>query len=476
MHVQIPTFVLLAALLLSGCTTSDQARQSSSETGTAPDSQEQYDDETLQNLKEGTRNGAWQSTYEPLPAEPTVIRNATIMTAAGEELEGADILLSDRKVEAVGAEVSVPEGATVIDGTGKYVTPGLIDSHSHLGVSATPEVSPHYDNNEVGMTTPQLWMEHGVWPQGPGFARALAGGTTSALLLPGSGDLIEGRGITVKLVPGQTPQDMKFPESPSTLKMACGENPKGGSGFPRTRMGTAAGFRETFSQAKDYRETWDEWLEDPQGEPPSRDLAKETLAEVLRGNMLVQVHCYRADDMTTMLEISQEFDFDIRSFHHAVEAYKIRDRLAEHDVSASMWSDWWGFKMEAFDGIPENVPLVSEAGGRAIVHSDSDLGIQILPHHAAKAMQAGREAGLDISRNEALRWITANPAWALGIEDEVGTLEEGKNADVVLWSGDPFSMYSKAERVWIDGALVYDRNNPERQPWSDFELGGPRRE
>ena len=457
----------LALLVLGGCATSEP-------TAPSPEDGSSYDEATLENMRRGTYNDAWESSYEPLPAAPTVIRDATVMTAAGETIENGDVLLRNRTIDSVGTDVPVPDGARVVDGSGKYVTPGLIDSHSHLGVSATPEVGPHYDNNEEGMATPELWMEHGVWPQGPGFARALAGGTTTALLLPGSGDLIEGRGFTAKLVPGQTPQDMKFPDAPPTLKMACGENPKGGSSFPTTRMGTAAGFRSTFIEAKDYRETWDAWLNDPTGEPPARDLGMETLAQVLRGDMLVQVHCYRADDMTKLLEIAREFDFQIRSFHHAVEAYKIRDRLAEAGVSASMWSDWWGFKMEAYDGIPENAALVADAGARAIVHTDDDLNIQRLNQEAAKALRAGREAGLDLTRNEALRWITAHPAWALGIEDRVGTLEEGKNADVVLWSGDPFSVYTRAQRVWVDGALVYDHSDPDRQPQSDFELGGPR--
>jgi imidazolonepropionase-like amidohydrolase len=468
----------LAALLLFaaaagtvGCSTTESASESAASRATGEAGS--YDAQTLENMRRGTYNDAWESSYEPLPAEPTVIQNATVMTAAGRTLPEGDVVLRNRSIDTVGTDVPVPDGARVIDGSGKVVTPGLIDSHSHLGVSATPEVGPHYDNNEVGMATPELWMEHGVWPQGPGFARALAGGTTTALLLPGSGDLIEGRGFTAKLVPGRSPQDMKFPGAPPTLKIACGENPKGGSSFPTTRMGTAAGFRSTFIQAQRYRERWDAWLDDPTGEPPERDLGMETLAQVLRGDMLVQVHCYRADDMTTMLEIAQEFDFEIQSFHHAVEAYKIRDRLAREGVSASVWSDWWGFKMEAFDGIPENGALVAAAGGRTIIHSDDDINIQRLNQEAAKAMRAGREAGLDISRNEALRWITAHPAHALGIEDRVGTLEAGKNADVVLWTGDPFSIYSKAERVWVDGALVYDRTDPDRQPQSDFELGGP---
>lgn len=423
------------------------------------------------NWRRGTPNGAWRSTYEPPAAPPTLIRGATIMTAAGETLQDADLLLEDGTIAALGADVEAPPDATVIDGSGRYVTPGLIDSHSHVGVSATPEVAAHYDNNDAGTTTPQLWMDHGVWPQGPGFSRALAGGTTTALLLPGSGDVIEGRGVTVKMVPARTPQAMMFPDAPYSLKMACGENPKGGSSFPRTRMGIVSAYREAFIRAQDYRETWDEWLAEPSGEPPSRDLGLETLAGALRGDILVQVHCYRADDMTTVLEVAQEFGFDVRSFHHAVEAYKIRDLMAEHDVSASMWSDWWGFKMEAFDGIPENIPLVADAGARAILHSDSDLGIQRLNQDAAKAMHDGRRAGIDVTRNDALRWITANPAWALGIEDRTGTLEVGKNADVVLWSNDPFSVYTHADQVWIDGVLRYDRTNPALQPQSDFEVG-----
>jgi imidazolonepropionase-like amidohydrolase len=464
---------LLAVLLLAGCAGTGST-SSPGDKASSTDASADYDAAARENMREGTYNDAFESSYEPLPATPTLIQDATLMTAAGRTIEDGDLLMRDRQIDTLGTDLPVPDGAQVVDGSGMYVTPGLIDSHSHLGVSATPEVGPHYDNNEVGMATPQLWMEHGVWPQGPGFGRALAGGTTTALLLPGSGDLIEGRGLTAKLIPARTPQGMKFPGAPGTLKMACGENPKGGPGFPTTRMGTAAGLRGTFLDAQDYREKWDTWLEDPSGEPPERDLGLETLAQVLRGEMLVQVHCYRADDMTTIMEIAQEFEFDIRSFHHAVEAYKIRDLLAEQDISASMWSNWWGFKMEAFDGIPQNVPLVHEAGARAIVHSDDDLEIQRLHHEAAKALRAGREAGLDISRNEALRWITANPAWALGLQDRVGTLEPGKNADVVLWTGDPFSMYTKAQRVWMDGALVYDRTDPDRQPQSDFELGGPR--
>ncbi len=303
----------------------------------------------------------------------------------------------------------MPSGTVEIDGAGRVVTPGLIDTHSHIGISSTPEVGAHFDNNEIGATTPQVWVEHSIWPQGPGFARAVAGGVTTAQLLPGSGDLVEGRGATVKLVPARTAQAMLFPDAPWGLKMACGENPKRGNGYPNTPMGNVAGYRDAFIKADAYRRKWDEWLANPDGDPPERDLGKETLAEVLRGNILVHVHCYRGEEMANILELMKEFGMKVRSFHHAVEAYKVRDLLAAHGAAASMWSDRWGAKMEMLDGIPENVALVSSAGARAIVHSDSDLGIQLLNQDTSKSMHAGLRAGLSIDRDEALRWITANP-------------------------------------------------------------------
>src|SRR5690606_3462937 len=186
------------------------------------------------------------------------------------------------------------------------------------------------------------------------------------------------------------------------------------------------------------------------------------------GEILVHMHCYRADEMSLMMDLARSFGFRIRSFHHAVEAYKIADRLAERDVAASVWADWWGFKAEAYDGIRENAALLSAAGGRPIIHSDSAYGIQRLNQEAAKALFAGRRMGLALSDDEGLRWITANPAWALGVEDEVGTLEEGKRADLVVWSGDPFSVYSTAEQVFIEGRRVFDRAWGEDQPRSDF--------
>jgi imidazolonepropionase-like amidohydrolase len=197
----------------------------------------------------------------------------------------------------------------------------------------------------------------------------------------------------------------------------------------------------------------------------------ETLAEVLRGNILVQWHCYTANDMEGAMEVADEFGFQIRSFHHGVEAYKLADILAQKGISASLWSDWGGFKIEAMDGVRANLALVHAAGGRAIVHSDDASGMQRLNQDAVKSMAEARTLGITVTEDEAIRWITANAAWALGLDDRIGTLEPGKNADVVLWSGTPFSIYSRAEKVWVDGAMLFDRLDPSQRWRTDFELG-----
>ena len=297
------------------------------------------------------------------------------------------------------------------------------------------------------------------------------------LVLPGSANLIGGRGFSVKNRPGRSAAVMRFPGAPYVLKMACGENPKrvyGHKAGPATRMGNVAHVRTAFVQAGDYLRKWDNWRKKTRAKgepPPPRDLKLETLGEVLAGRVLVQNHCYRADEMLLMLDLAREMGFRIRAFHHALEAYKIGDVLARQGVAAATWSDWWGFKLEAFDGIPENLPLVHAAGGRAVVHSDSPIGIQRLNQAAAQGLAAGREIGVPLSEQDALRWITANPAWVLGVEAQTGTLEVGKMADVVVWSHMPFSVYARAERVFVDGDEVFDRNQGLRP--SDFELGTP---
>jgi len=304
-------------------------------------------------------------------------------------------------------------------------------------------------------------------------------------ILPGSANLIGGRGVTLKNVRSNSYQGMKFPAALHGLKMACGENPKRVYGerkqAPSTRMGNVAGYRAQWVEAQKYIQDWETYenrkngkKNDRYGESkvPKRDLRLETLAGVLKGEILVHMHCYRADEMMTILDMAEEFGYRVSAFHHGVEAYKIAGELAETGVCGALWADWWGFKAEAYDGIQENIAIVDRPeGGCAIVHSDSDEGIQRLNQEAAKAMSRGQRAGMDIPPERAIRWITANPAKSMGILDQTGTLEPGKMADVVLWNGDPFSVYAKADQVFIDGALVFDRADASRQPVSDFELG-----
>ena len=416
------------------------------------------------------------STYKPFPSKTTVIKNATILTAVGPRIEGGSVLLKDGKIAAVGKDITVPADAVVIDGTGKFVTPGLIDDHSHLGVYPAPGTEANSDGNEaVRPNTAYVWAEHSVWPQDPQFPRNLAGGITTLQVLPGSANLFGGRSVVLKVVPSRSVQGMKFPGAKYGLKMACGENPKrvyGNRGGPQTRMGNVAGYRQAWIEAESYRRQWDKYNADPsKGDPPRRDLGLETLAEVLRGNILVHNHCYRADEMMQMIDIAHEFGYKIRSFHHGVEAYKIADILAKEGISGSLWADWGGFKMEALDGIEANLAMLDHAGGRAITHSDDPSGSQRLNQETAKGMAAGRKIGINISEDQAIKWNTINPAWALGLDDKIGSIEVGKNADVVLWSGDPFSVYTHADKVWIDGAMLYDRMDPKQQWKTDFELG-----
>jgi imidazolonepropionase-like amidohydrolase len=417
---------------------------------------------------------AFSSTYKPVASRSTFIRNATVMTAAGPTLVNGAILLRDGKIAAVGTNLTPPSDALVIDGSGKYVTPGIIDTHSHLGVYPAPGVDAHSDGNEAtNPSTPEVWAEHSVWPQDPQFPRALSAGVTTIQVLPGSANLFGGRSVVLKVVPARTVQGMKFPGAKFGLKMACGENPKRvyANRGPSTRMGNVAGYRAKWIQAEEYRRRWDKWLADRKGDPPSRDLANETLAEVLRGNIYVHNHCYRADEIAQMIDIAKEFGYKIRSFHHGIEAYKVADMLAANDIAASIWSDWGGFKMEALDGVRANLALVHKAGARAIVHSDDANGMQRLNQDAAKSMAAASDLGFAVTPDEAIKWITINPAWALGLEAQIGSLEVGKNADVVLWDGNPFSIYSRAEKVWLDGAMLFDRSDARARWRTDFELG-----
>jgi len=430
------------------------------------------------------------STYEPYASQAVLLTGATILTGTGMRIENGSVLIVDGKIAAVGAgaDVTAPEGVMQINANGKWVTPGIVDIHSHLGNYPSPATASTADGNEVtSPNTAQVWTEHAVWPQDAGFTRALAGGVTTMQVLPGSANLFGGRSVVLKNVPARTVQGMKFPDAPYGMKMACGENPKrvyGERGGPGSRMGNFSGYREAWISAVDYKKKWDDywdkyevWADEKDEEKdapeaPGRDLKLETLAGALNGDIIVNMHCYRADEMVQVLDMAKEFGYKVTTFHHAIEAYKVADYLAKAGVCAAVWADWWGFKLEAYDTIPENAALIhAQPDGCAIIHSDSAIGIQRLNQEAGKAMGAGRRIGVDITPEIAIAWITANPAKAMGVLDRTGTLEAGKMADMVVWNGNPFSVYAQAEEVFIDGALLYSRSDAALSPRMDFEIG-----
>ncbi len=465
MRISMVMAASMAALLASGC-----AAEAGSVASTAPAPAAKKDDDKPVPFNKDP----YPSTYRAFAGETVAIINATIHDGEGGVFERGVLFLSGGKVTSIGpAGTPVPADIMVIDAAGKFVTPGIIDIHSHLGNYPAPGVPAHSDGNEAtDPTTPEVWTEHSVWPQDPGFARALTnGGVTSLQILPGSANLMGGRSVTLKNVYARTMQGMKFPGAPYGLKMACGENPKrvyGSRGrMPSTRMGNLAVNREMWIKAAAYKKKLDT------GKAVDRDLAMETLAGVLAGEILIQNHCYRADEMAIVLDMAREFGYKVTAFHHAVESYKIADLLKADDVCSAVWADWWGFKMEAYDTVRENAALLHNAGACTIIHSDDANQIQRLNQESAKALAAGRRAGMSISDADAIRWITYSPAKALGIADKTGSLKPGKMADVVLWNGNPLSVYSRPEKVWVDGARLYDANDPGRRPVSDFELGQP---
>jgi imidazolonepropionase-like amidohydrolase len=418
------------------------------------------------------------STYRPLPRTDTLIVHAIILDGAGHRIDDGELLMRDGKVIAIGHDLAAP-GATVIDAHGRWVTPGIIDIHSHDGTYVLPlttidaqssDVSELGDPNAAG-----TWIETAVNPQDPAFARALAGGVTTLQVLPGSDPIFGGRSVILKPIPATTMQAMKFPGAGQGMKMACGENPKSEDAElkrgPTSRQGEIAYIRDAFAQARRYMHEWDEYLAGKDHDRPRDDPRLDTLAGVLTGAIPVQMHCYRADEMAVMIDLSREIGFRIAAFHHAVEAYKIAPLLAANHICVAVWSDWWGYKMEALDGIRENAAFVDKAGGCAMMHSDSPVLGQWLNVEAGKAAAAGRRAGLALPPEHVIEWITSNPARALGLADRIGSLAPGHDADAVIWSADPFSVFAHADAVFIDGAVAYDRFDRRYQPRSDFELG-----
>src|SRR5450755_1725294 len=386
-----------------------------------------------------------------------VIKNATVMTATHGTITNGSVYIKDGKIAAVGENVNTPATATVLDAGGKYLTPGIIDSHSHIALDDDV-------NEATSPVTPHMMMKDAFDYQDKAIYRALAGGVTTSLLLHGSANMIGGQAVVIKHKYGATRDAMLFPNAPGSIKFASGENPKrvygGREQLPSTRMGNFAVQREALVQAQDYMREWDNYNDklkrgDKDASAPKHDLKLEALADVLRGKLMVQIHCYRADEMLTEMAMAKEFGYKVRAFHHALEAYKVADDLAAQGVAIATFSDWWGFKEEAWDAIPWNAVISMRKGVRVAIKSDSEDFARRLNQEAAKTMRYG-----GATEEEALKMITINPAWIIGVDDRVGSIEVGKDADLVLWDGYPLSSFGVPNKVLIDGDIYFDRSLP----------------
>ena len=387
-----------------------------------------------------------------------LVKGGTIITVGGEVIEGGSIWIEDGVIRKVGIDLRAPDGTPVYEATGKYIMPGIVDTHSHLGVYSWPDVDANSDGNEAtDPITPQVRAIDAINIHDPGFDRARAGGVTTIQILPGSANLIGGQSAVIKLRPVDSVEELIFQGAPPGMKMAFGENPKRIYGErnqqPSTRMGNAYLLRKAFVDARNYMAKWERYESKVKDKEhlPERDLKMEALADILRGKYRIHFHCYRADDILTLIGISDEFDFPIASLQHCLEGYKVAEEIARHNIGVATFSDWWGFKMEAWDAIPHGAYLMSRKGVRVAIHSDSGDIIQRLYHEAAKTVRYGQ------SEEEAFRSITVNPAWMLGLDDRIGSIEEGKDGDLAIFSGHPFSIYSLVDATVIDGVVVYER-------------------
>jgi len=391
------------------------------------------------------------------PHHDVVIKNATVMTVTHGNIKNGSIWISGGKIMAVGETITMPYTAQVIDAGGKYVTPGIVDSHSHIALDDDV-------NEATSPITPHMMMKDAFDYQDKAIYRALAGGVTTSLLLHGSANMIGGQAVVIKHKYGASRDELLFPNAPRSIKFASGENPKrvygGRDQLPSTRMGNFAVQREALVQAQDYMREWDTYNDkakrgDKDVTPPKRDLKLEALADILRGKLMVQIHCYRADEMLTEMAMAKEFGYKIRAFHHALEAYKVADALAANNIAIATFSDWWGYKQEAWDAIPWNATMSMRKGVRVAIKSDSEDYTRRLNQEAAKTMRYG-----GATEEEALKMITLNPAWIIGVDDRVGSIEVGKDADLVLWDGYPLSTTGVPEKVLIDGDIYFDRTLP----------------
>ncbi|HXD23146.1 MAG TPA: amidohydrolase family protein [Gemmatimonadaceae bacterium] len=403
---------------------------------------------------------AQQATTASKTAPPTLIKNATIMTVTKGTMENSDILLENGKIARIGKNLSAPAGATVIDGTGKYVMPGIIDPHSHMMADAI--------NEGTLSVTSMVRMTDVLNPTAPNILRALAGGVTTINLLHGSANTIGGQNAVLKLKYGEDASQMLFPGAEPGIKFALGENVTqknsgGGRGstaprrYPFTRMGQEEVIRDAFTRARDYKADWDDYrTRVAKGEKnlvaPRRDLELEPLVEVLEGKRMVHAHSYRADEMLMLLELAKEFGFKVQTLQHGLEGYKIASEIAAAGTGLSTFADEWSYKIEAYDAIPYNAAILVRHGVLTTVNSDSDERIRRLNIDAAKMMRYG-----GLTEDEALKLITYNGAAQLGIQNKVGSLEVGKDADLAIWNAHPLSVYASVDKTFIDGQVFWDR-------------------
>src|SRR5579859_2699199 len=379
------------------------------------------------------------------------------MTVTHGTLEHASVWVHEGKIAGFGATVNAPADAVTVDASGKYVTPGIVDPHSHSALDS--------DINEAtSPVTPSMMMIDAFDNRDKALYQALAGGVTTELLLHGSANMIGGQGVVIKNKFGLSRDEMLFPNAPRSIKFASGENPKRVYGrrneVPSTRMGNFEVMRQAFEDAKAYMASWDAYnakvaKNDKDAVAPKKDLKLEALADILSGKLYVQIHCYRADEFLTEEAIAREYGFKIRAFHHALEMYKVGDKVAKDDTAIATFADWWGYKDEAWDAIPWNAVMSMRQGVRVALKSDSNDHIRRLNQEAGKMVHYG-----GATEDEAIAMVTLAPAWIIGVDDRVGSLDVGKDADVVIWSADPLSTYAHAEKVYIDGDLFFDSELP----------------
>jgi imidazolonepropionase-like amidohydrolase len=393
----------------------------------------------------------------PAPADkPFAIMGGTVITGGPQgTIPNATVIVRAGKIAAVGAGLPVPPGTAVVNATGQYVMPGIIDAHSHTAIEEGV-------NECTDSITAEVRVADVIDHRDVDIYRQLAGGVTMVNVLHGSCNAIGGQNAVLKLRWGRPPEELLYKEAPRGIKFALGENPKranftvpGQKRYPGTRMGVEAVLREAFREAQDYKREWAAWEKSRRaaGAPaPRRNLRAETVRDILDGKIQVHAHCYRADEILMLIRLAEEFGFKVKVFQHVLEGYKVAAEIARHGAGASTFSDWWAYKLEAWDATPYNAAIMAAHGVTVSLNSDSNELARRLYWEAAKAVKYG-----GVSEADALAMITINPARQLGVESRVGSIEPGKDADLAIFSHHPFSPDARVEVTMVEGKIAFDR-------------------